>query len=106
MRSLPRATWNSSGGLVLVGALVWGGIANAASTSKGPRAELLDAGDATPNADAGAPASGPDTAETLSSIIKDRLGITASVRAASFSKDLSFDGETGFAVGSLWLTAK
>src|SRR3954469_12452841 len=106
MRSLRRATWNSSGGLVLIGALVWGRIANADSTSRGAGAAPLDAGDPTPEAHPGTPASGPDTAETWSSIIKDRLGITASVRAASFSKDLSFDGETGFAVGSLWLTAK
>lgn len=34
------------------------------------------------------------------------LGISGSARAAYFSKDLSFNGDSGFAVGSLWMTAR
>src|SRR4029077_10202470 len=35
----------------------------------------------------------------------DVLGLSGSVRAADFSKDKSFSGKTGYAVGSIWVTA-
>src|SRR5581483_2523069 len=59
-----------------------------------------------PTVGVGAPASVPVPGEAWSTVLKERLGIAASLRAAFFSKDLSFTGETGFAIGSFWLTAK
>ena len=40
------------------------------------------------------------------SFIKDTLGVSGSVRSALFTRDTSFSGNTGYAVDSLWLTAK
>lgn len=40
------------------------------------------------------------------SLITDVIGLSGSFRSAFFSKDTSFSGDTGYAVGSLWLTAK
>lgn len=37
--------------------------------------------------------------------MKDTLGLSGSVRADYFSKDTSFSGNTGYAVGSIWATA-
>jgi hypothetical protein len=53
------------------------------------------------------PVPGPQAAEPEPerSVIKDILGLSGSVRADYFSKDKSFSGKTGYAVGSIWATA-
>ncbi len=40
------------------------------------------------------------------SLLKDDLGIAGSVRGSYFSKDLSFNDQKDFGIGSAWLTAK
>jgi hypothetical protein len=37
---------------------------------------------------------------------QDTLGLSGTVRASEFSKDASFSDETGYTVGSVWVTAK
>lgn len=44
-------------------------------------------------------------AEARGHSLPDVLGLSGSVRAADFSKDKSFSGKTGYAVGSIWATA-
>jgi len=44
--------------------------------------------------------------EQSPSLFKDLLGVSGTVRTAYFSKDMSYDGQSGFGVGSIWLTAK
>jgi len=44
-------------------------------------------------------------AEQEHAVLKEDLGLTGSLRAAGFSKDKSFSGNTGYGVASLWLTA-
>jgi hypothetical protein len=53
------------------------------------------------------PVPGPQAAEPEPerSVMKDILGLSGSVRADYFSKDKSFSGKTGYAVGSIWATA-
>jgi hypothetical protein len=53
------------------------------------------------------PVPGPQAAEPEPerSVMKDILGPSGSVRADYFSKDKSFSGKTGYAVGSMWATA-
>jgi hypothetical protein len=46
----------------------------------------------------------PAAAESPSRL-KDDLGLSGSVRTADFSRDKSFSGNTGYAVGSIWATA-
>ena len=53
----------------------------------------------------GDPLPGPHSAEPERSLMKDILGLSGSVRADYFSKDKSFSGKTGYAVGSVWATA-
>ena len=55
----------------------------------------------------GDPLPGPHSAEPEPerSLMKDILGLSGSVRADYFSKDKSFSGKTGYAVGSVWATA-
>ncbi len=53
----------------------------------------------------GGPAPGPEVAEPEKSLMKDILGLSGSVRADYFSKDKSFSGKTGYALGSIWATA-
>jgi hypothetical protein len=55
----------------------------------------------------GDPVPGPQAAEPEPerSVMKDILGLSGSVRADYFSKDKSFSGKTGYAVGSIWTTA-
>lgn len=47
----------------------------------------------------------PARAESDRSVMKDILGLSGSVRSDYFSKDKSFSGESGYAVGSIWATA-
>ena len=53
-----------------------------------------------------APACGEADAGVLESgrSLQDILGLSGSVRAADFSKDKSFRDQTGYAVGSVWVT--
>jgi hypothetical protein len=53
----------------------------------------------------GDPAPDPQAAEPGKSVMKDILGLSGSLRADYFSKDKSFSGQTGYAVGSIWATA-
>jgi hypothetical protein len=46
-----------------------------------------------------------DPLRSAPSLLKDALGLSGSVRMADFSKDRSFSGQTGYAVGSIWATA-
>src|SRR5882762_1796263 len=46
-----------------------------------------------------------DPLRSAPSLLKDALGLSGSVRMADFSKDKSFSGQTGYAVGSIWATA-
>lgn len=50
-------------------------------------------------------ASGSDAPEADPSQLSDLLGLSGSVRAAEFSKDKSFSDDTGYLVGSVWVTA-
>jgi hypothetical protein len=52
------------------------------------------------------PAPGPQADEPERSVMKDILGLSGSVRADYFSKDKSYSGKTGYAVGSIWATAR
>src|SRR5690242_11273363 len=52
------------------------------------------------------PAAGPQADEPERSVMKDTVGLSGSVRADYFSKDKSFSGKTGYAVGSIWATAR
>lgn len=90
MTSLPLA--RSSGSLVcaltlaIPPAVAWG------ESGVGPTIGIAPA--------PAAPAGAGDAA-----LLKDALGLSGSLRAAGFSKDKSFGGETGYAVGSLWMVA-
>jgi len=52
------------------------------------------------------PAPGPQADEPERSVMKDILGLSGSVRADYFSKDKSYSGKIGYAVGSIWATAR
>src|SRR5580658_4769998 len=71
-----------------------GPLSDVVPLSDGPAATPSETSDSGPRAD------------ESGSLFKDALGVAVSARAAFFSKDLSFSGNSGFAVGSLWLTAK
>src|SRR5262249_50490653 len=84
MMSLAPATWRSSASLLIALMVQPSQAAIAAESANGD-------------------SESPDREHSL---IKDILGISGSVRGAFFSKDLSFSGNTGYAVGSIWATAK
>lgn len=92
MRSSRRARWSAS---------VIGGLTTALLASSAPAA----AADASPTANVGAATVEEAAPSAERSVFKDDLGITGSLRAAGFSRDKSFRGDTGYGVGSLWLTA-
>jgi hypothetical protein len=46
-----------------------------------------------------------DPRQASPSLLQDVLGLSGSVRAADFSKDKSFSGNTGYAIESIWVTA-
>lgn len=50
-------------------------------------------------------ASGSDAPEADPSLLSDLLGLSGSVRMDEFSKDKSFSDDSGYAVGSVWVTA-
>ena len=50
-------------------------------------------------------ASEGDASQPDPGLLSDVLGLSGSVRASEFSKDKSFSDQTGYAVGSVWVTA-
>jgi hypothetical protein len=52
------------------------------------------------------PEAGAVDAAATPSLLTDVLGLSGSLRGAYFSKDKSFSDDTGYAIGSLWLTAR
>jgi hypothetical protein len=96
MRSSLRALWSSSALCGLAASLLCAGApkASADETIAPPATPTT----ATEPADEAA-------RSVLSVVLKDKLGLTASLRAAGFSKDKSFSGDVGYGVGSLWVTA-
>jgi hypothetical protein len=104
MRSSRPAPWRSRALLLLSASTLWTASARAAPESDSrPDGNPRPAGEGPAHE---AESAAQSLATAAQSLVKDRLGIAGSARGALFSQDLSSSGDSGFALGSLWLTAQ